>query len=409
MSFKPKKIVPAPDTWDEVLAIIMAEPKLAFFSSLLFQQLKVFFVEDPEVDTAATDGTRIFVSPEFWGTLTNPNRVFLIAHEIMHYVLHHNMWWKRAFEGYTLGKDPIDQEEMNRAQDYIINDMLIRDKIGVMPSVGLHDTNIATHASDLMQTYLDLHDRNKQKGGGGNQDSGGNGGKGMDSHLPPPQPSNELDQSQHEVQEAVQAAKNAAEQMGTLPDSLRRTLGEILSPKRYWGDVLRDEFSAIAAGADRKTWRKPNKTMLSLFDIYMPSTTGFAFNRIAIVFDTSGSICDEVLGKFVGECKGMFNDLPSENGYELLYCNTRTYKHVHADNTDDIPEAPDFLQGGGTDMGDAVRYAKDKWDDLDAILILTDGYTPEPSEEDIPCQLVWATIASTNLSTGTVVEINEPA
>ena len=396
MSYTPAKTVTPPDTWEEVLAIVMAEPKLAFFGSLLFQQLQVSFVEDKEIPTAATDGENIFFSLEFWDTMTNPNRIFVVAHEIMHYVLHHTVWWKRAQEGHTLGKDPIDAKEMNEAQDYIINDMLVRDKLGVMPSIGLHDPSIATHDSDVMQTYIDLH-KKQNKNPNPNP---------MDKHIAPDKPSTELDDQQAEVQEAVQSAMNAAKQMGNMPSTLERVLGEILDPKRYWGDVLRDTFENISAGADRKTWRKPNKTMLSLYDIYMPSNTGFAFNRVAIVFDTSGSIDMEVLSQFVSECRGMFNDLPSENGYELLYCNTHTYKHVHAEGTDDIPTAPDFLRSGGTDMGDAVRYCKEHWTDLDGIIILTDGYTPEPAEEDIPCQLVWATTHEEDLKTGTVIKID---
>ena len=50
--------------------------------------------EGREVPTAATDGTHIFVNPEFWWGLDIELRTFLLVHEVAHVMLGHP--WRRG-------------------------------------------------------------------------------------------------------------------------------------------------------------------------------------------------------------------------------------------------------------------------------------------------------------------------
>ena len=90
-------------------ALVHIEP---FFAGMIG---KVRFVYTFHVDTQATDGYNIFVNPLFTSKLTLEQKVFVLAHEIMHNVLNH---LRRAKE---LGHD---MQEANIAADYEVNSQL---------------------------------------------------------------------------------------------------------------------------------------------------------------------------------------------------------------------------------------------------------------------------------------------
>lgn len=76
------------------------------------------------VDTQATDGYNLLVNPWFTYNLTLEEKVFVLAHEIMHCVLNHMRRGK--------GHDP---EKSNIAADYECNDTLADEMKIVSPSV----------------------------------------------------------------------------------------------------------------------------------------------------------------------------------------------------------------------------------------------------------------------------------
>jgi len=64
-------------------------------------------------DTMATDGTRLFINPEFAQELTWPQKIFVLMHELMHCLLLH----------VSRGKN-YEQRKFNYAADYEINAIL---------------------------------------------------------------------------------------------------------------------------------------------------------------------------------------------------------------------------------------------------------------------------------------------
>lgn len=83
-----------------------------FFAGLIG---KVRFVYTFHVDTQATDGYNIFVNPYFTSKLTLEQKVFVLAHEIMHNVLNHIRRGKAL-------NHPMDKS--NIAADYEVNSQL---------------------------------------------------------------------------------------------------------------------------------------------------------------------------------------------------------------------------------------------------------------------------------------------
>ena len=81
-----------------------------FFAALAYNLRLVYTYE---VNTAAVDGTNIFISPKFFAPLTQAQITFIICHEIMHCVLLHTARMN--------GREP---DRWNVACDYEINLLL---------------------------------------------------------------------------------------------------------------------------------------------------------------------------------------------------------------------------------------------------------------------------------------------
>src|SRR5690606_23983989 len=94
-----------------------------FFASIL---LPMPISEDKTIPTMATDGETIRYNPEWTDSLTLDETTFVLAHETLHCVFDHM--------GRRGERTP---NRWNQAADYIINELLIKDRIGSMPAGGL--------------------------------------------------------------------------------------------------------------------------------------------------------------------------------------------------------------------------------------------------------------------------------
>ena len=83
------------------------------FYGLLLMHMK--FALDKELDTAATDGTRIYFGPAFLDQISDSELDFILMHEIMHVVLQH--CWR---------KGERDKELFNIACDIVVNSNILK-------------------------------------------------------------------------------------------------------------------------------------------------------------------------------------------------------------------------------------------------------------------------------------------
>jgi len=91
--------------------------KFPFFSQILFG-LVIIYTYDPRIPTAATDGTRIFINPNFFFPMTQKQVLFVLAHEVMHIALLH-----------TARMYTRDHKRWNIAADHEINLLLQGEQI----------------------------------------------------------------------------------------------------------------------------------------------------------------------------------------------------------------------------------------------------------------------------------------
>ena len=147
-----------------------------FFAGLIG---KVRFVYTFHVETQATDGYNIFVNPYFTSKLTLEQKVFVLAHEIMHNILNH------LRRGRALSHP---QDKSNIAADYEVNSQLEQMGItnaNIMKAVGaLYDPKYdnmgyeqiyATNPAGPSSSDKQQNDQDKHSKGGQNQQGSGEG------------------------------------------------------------------------------------------------------------------------------------------------------------------------------------------------------------------------------------------
>ena len=81
-----------------------------------------------------------------------------------------------------------------------------------------------------------------------------------------------------------------------------RFVKELLEPKVYWQDVLRQYFEQFAR--DDYNWAMPNRRYTS-FGLYLPSLKSETMPDIVVYTDTSGSVSSDELNMFMSEIANM--------------------------------------------------------------------------------------------------------
>jgi predicted metal-dependent peptidase len=362
--------------------------KCPAFTHLLFSMLnptngEMAAIFTTAVPIAATDGSNLILNPEPFFALPLDERVFILAHEILHCVFNHcgvTLPMHRSKivkfkDGKTL---PYDAEQMNMAMDYVINDVLVQDKIGKFPSIGgCHDIKIATKDDNFLDTYRKIYDPQQQGKGGG-----GNGGKGSFDVLLPPgagqgqTPEQTPQRSQAAWDTAVAAALAAAKVQGKLPANLDRLLSEIIDPTVPWQEHIRSLF-ARKVGAGGYDWRKPDRNLI-LRDIYAPRRSGHGCGTVVVGVDTSGSIGNKELAAFFGEMRGILDDVRPTR-LVVIWCDAKVHKVDYIEDSNEVNTLKPH-GGGGTDFRPVFDYIWEHDLNPDALVYLTDGMGSFPDK-----------------------------
>ena len=113
------------------------------------------FRDDLPVHTAATDGKNIYFDPNFLASLSNEQKLFLIAHELMHIKFEH------MFRLIDKDGKMRDLDTWNIATDAIINANLARDGFEIKDGTINMPEAINYTAEELYEKLI--HQKNKQK------------------------------------------------------------------------------------------------------------------------------------------------------------------------------------------------------------------------------------------------------
>ena len=323
--------------------LLMDQP---FFGTLALR-LKV--IETDEVDTAATDGSRLMYNAKFVDKLTPHQLVGLIAHEVLHCVFNH-----------MTRRQERDPSIWNVACDYAINDHLLACDF-ILPEGGIVDTEgefkDMTAEAIYNKLFEDGHVTEMPVWGlvqdAGQQTIDGSSNAGMESDW----------------QVAVSQAAELAKAQGKLPGHLETAIGDVLEPVVDWRTVLWPFFTNTSR--DEYSWRKPNRAYISE-DEYLPSMFNESAGAIAICVDTSGSISDAELHQFWSEIVAVAKETRPER-IICLGVDTQVNDEFEWEDINDILEEPPTFSGrGGTRFAPAFEHLNDSMHDIEACVYLTD-------------------------------------
>lgn len=339
------------------------------------------------IPVAATDGHNIIINPDTFFPLSLSKRIFVVAHEISHGIFAHcEMMHNLKMAGkvcYPDGKElDYDQEDMNKAMDYVINDMLIDSKIGEYDPRWLHDTTIAKHTDSVLTAYRRIHQK-KQGGGGGGGGGQGNGQASFDAHLPPGQTQGQdphqaaNSRNEMEWKTAIAGAVASAKAQGKLPSALERLLGEVLEPTVDWTDKVIGFFNRKPGGGTYD-WRAADRRF-AVRGIITPRRSGYGAGPIVVACDSSGSVGQHECDVFFGNMWGILDDIRPSMIY-LIWCDAKVHAVEEITDTSDLMDvkAKGAKGGGGTDFRPVFEKVEELGIDVDALIYLTDGYGSFP-------------------------------
>lgn len=156
------------------------EQVLAKFPLLGVTMRPLSVVPDDRIGTAATDGHQIIYSPKFFSTLSDEQKQFIFAHEVMHVAFNH-----------ILRSKGRNQRLWNIATDSVINQILKNEKLPLAEG-GVDIAEAVNHSAEEMYEKLlkkkEQRDQEKQRNqeqqlsqsGGTDQPQDQDGQKGQD-------------------------------------------------------------------------------------------------------------------------------------------------------------------------------------------------------------------------------------
>ena len=233
----------------------------------------------------------------------------------------------------TLERGERDGYKWNQAGDYVINKVLVDEGLGKMPEGGLLDEDFTTDAMVSLRIYNELPDTPEDGRGYGNA------GQPFDDCQDGGQSQAEIAQQQAEWRVKVAQAVQSAKMMGKLSAGVERLVGELLTPKVLWADVL--QRFIIKAKTDDRTFARPNRRFIQQ-GMYLQHTGEVMGGAWAV--DCSGSIGQAEIDQFATEIIKVWEDHKPTKTH-VIYFDIEV-SHYDVFGQDDRPEIKPHGGGG---------------------------------------------------------------
>jgi len=341
--------------------------------------------------TAATDGRHLYFNTQFFNELNNKEIEFVIAHEILHCVFDH-----------LTRREDRNPMLFNISADYIVNNLLVRDRIGEKPklidcfqdfkydgwtSEEVYDElfkeaekngkEFLEQLGELLDEHLDWE---------GDDQDGKNGKDGKNKKKGPPKYSKEeLKKIKEEIKEGMMSAAQAAG-AGNLPGEIKRMIKDLTEPKMNWREILRQQIQSTIR--NDYTFSRPSRKAWHTGAI-LPGMNFDETIDICIGIDMSGSIGNDQAQDFLGEVKGIMDEYKEYN-IKLWCFDTKVYNEQDfaSDSGDSLLDY-EIMGGGGTDFECNWEYMKENDIVPKKFIMFTDGYPWGSWGEEDYCDTVF--------------------
>jgi predicted metal-dependent peptidase len=368
---------------------LMRNPKFALWSGIMM--VGKTRVSD-DIPTACTNGRDETYGRKFVKELKDAELGFVVLHENLHKAFRHLTTWKKLHDE--------DHRLANAACDYVINlklkDLDPLESIIAMPiersgpmkgkPMGLIDEKYrGLNTKQVFDLLKEEQEKNGGGGGGGFDEHDWDGAQELSAEAKR-ELERDIDQA---LRQGVMAQQKVA---GTGAGGLDRDLMDLLEPKVDWREVLREFVKATCHAKDTSSWRRVNRRFLST-GTYMPSMIGEKVGHLVIAIDTSGSVGQRELSEFLGEVKGIAEEVkPSQ--VDLIYWDSEVAAHEEYTEgmVGDIVSSTKPRGGGGTSPSCISAYLKDKRIEPECIIILSDGYVGGDWGSEWTAPVLWCLV-----------------
>jgi predicted metal-dependent peptidase len=303
-----------------------------------------------EIPTAATDGKRIMYNPDFCEGKSDPNMLFLTAHEVMHPALYH-----------LLRRGNRDPYLWNVAGDVVINYILKKDNVGTFIEGGVDMPDIYEECegnTDAIYNRIQQPDMKSRLPDKGTYMADLMEGDGMTE--------SEMQEMEANIRVAVAHAAMTAKAAGKLSAHIERFVDQIMQPKVRWEDVLRNFVEKCRT--DHRTFARPARRFASQ-GIYLPSVTGEATGELVFAIDCSGSITQDLLAQFKAEMDVVKQDF-NPAVMHVVYFDSEVCHYDRFARDEEL--TVDMHGGGGTAFSPIFRFVEEQAIDPQAVIFLTD-------------------------------------
>jgi predicted metal-dependent peptidase len=425
------KVIPTPAQQKSVDVSMIAFMNAAPFYAQVFYSLgKLVITRD--VPTAATDGRHIIINPDYFCQLKVSERVFILLHEMWHYVSLHAQRFAHYASQNTVRGLPWDHEFANRCADYIINADILRTTPGATinpdwlwdPGVTGDELWEDLYVARYVPPPLSQNTPPPPPGGGGGGAGGPTPGKtpsrqgralkgaqgdpvaaskggSFDIVLPP---SADLPDA-HEFKEVMARAASVARAMGKMPGSAQRLVDALLTHQVEWREHIRMLITG-KIGARGENWTRPNRRRLALNPIViMPGKHGYSAELVVVAVDTSGSIDTPELTTFLSEVGGILDDCRPRT-ILVLGCDAHITQETVVTSLSEVHELAHtgIKGGGGTDFRPVFDLLAERELMPDALVYLTDGCGGFPAAPPA-YPVIWAMTTDVSPPFGETVKI----
>lgn len=356
------------------------------FVATLALRMPLIPVVDHRVPTACTDGASIWFNPYFLDTLTPPERVFVLAHEIWHCVMLH-----------PLRRGDRVPDRWNLAVDQEVNALLRQDG-WKMPAGAFYDEDYEGLAAEAIYERLppgpsdarSLDEHLEPRAGGLPCAAPGRGTDADADRVEDPDfdPPTDTRNTWDAWPGRVTMTANQLRARGKLSVQEDRVLSKLGDGRLDWRRLLRD-FVTRTIGGDR-AWHPPARRHVHR-GLYLPSLREPKL-QVTVAVDTSGSV-HGALRAILGELCGLLSSF-GRWSIDVLWADDAV-RLVETWTSDDPPDL-DRLKvrmGGGTDFRPVFqRLAADP---PPLLIYVTDGCGPAP-ELPPPWPVLWVLVDPEN-------------
>lgn len=191
---------------------------------------------------------------------------------------------------------------------------------------------------------------------------------------------------EHNIMMKVAAAANMAKSIGKMPVGFDGLITAMGKPTINWHDYI--HLWVKGTKPDDYTWARPNRRMLANHRVYMPQLELRGAGTGLLSIDTSGSVSDAELVKYVTEIVGVIEATKPD---KLII--VQHDAHIHSvtewSGNDDFSSLK-ITGRGGTCIAPSFKYAKELEEPIDWMICFSDMEINDFPSEAPTFPVLWA-------------------